>query len=176
MSEPSAKQASAKPPCAREPCSSAKAGMQTSTTPKATPSANDARMIVRTAADPSAPARERERGDALGRAHRRGEREPERADRAQRGRHDDGRPGRRDHGHCGDDQRADDEEQLLQPGLERVGGVAQLLRRQQARPERAHAGADRRQRRAHERGARDQRERRGRRAIASSARPPNAAG
>ena len=62
-SEPSAKQESAKPPCAREPCASPNAGIATSTTPNATPIRNVESMTVRTAAEPSAPARDGGRGD-----------------------------------------------------------------------------------------------------------------
>ena len=111
-------------------------------------------MTVRTAAEPSAPARDGGRGRSLDGAHRRREREPDGADRRRRPRpRATAADGERDHRDGGGDQRAEDEEQLLQPGLERVGGVAQALRREQARPERAHAGAERRQRRSGQRGA-----------------------
>ena len=57
-SEPQEKLASAKPPLAREPCASAKAGISTSTIPKAVPIASDDSITVRRPAEPSAPARD----------------------------------------------------------------------------------------------------------------------
>ena len=100
-------------------------------------------------------------GGGLDGAHRRRERKPEGADRRQDCGGHDGGPRRRDHGDGSGEQRAEDEEHLLQPGLERVGGVAQALGREQAGPDRAHARTERGQRRPGQAGARDQRGDRG---------------
>ena len=89
-----AKHASAKPPCAREPCASPNAGISTSTTPNAVPSAKHATMTVRTAPDPSAPARDGAR--AIRPAARTGGASANQSvpTHGERGGRDDGRPGR----------------------------------------------------------------------------------
>ena len=125
------------------------------------PSANDASITVRTAAEPSAPARDGERGDALDGAHRRREREPDGADRGER------RPPR------GSPPTAAPTTAIAatisgpktkNTSCSQASSAYAVSRRpwvgEQARPERAHARAERRQRRAGQRGARDQREHR----------------
>ena len=155
-SEPSAKQERAKPPCAREPCASANAGIATSTMPNAIPIANVESITVRTAAEPSAPALEA--GAATSTARTDGASanqtvptaaKPEAASMAAQG----GATGDRRH-----DQRPDDEEHLLQPGLERVRGVAQPRRPSRlGQSARMHAPSGGSVAPA-ERGARDQRD------------------
>ena len=67
---------------------------------------------------------------------------------------DEHRDGRRGHGGDPADQdRSEDERELLHPGLERERGLAQILLGQHARPQRTDAGADRRQRGAGRGGA-----------------------
>ena len=61
--------------------------------------------------------------------------------------------GGRDHRDGRGDQRAEDEEELLQPGLERVCGVPQALTLRAGSAQSPHAGAERRQRRARQRRA-----------------------
>ena len=99
--------------------------MVTSTTPKAAPSATHVINTVRTALRPERARARRRPLRSAGRAHGRREREPDGPDPGERRGRDERGPGRRDRGDGGHDQRAEDEEDLLQPGLERVGRVAQ---------------------------------------------------
>ena len=156
-SDPSAKHESAKPPCAREPCSSPKAGIATSTMPKATPIAKVESITVRTAAEPSAPARDF--GRAVGSMARTAgvsanQRVPTAVRTAAVTMAADGVATT---AMAAASSGPEDEEHLLQPGLERVRGVAQALRPEQTRPDRAHARTERGQRRPGQPGARDQR-------------------
>ena len=95
------------------------------------------------------------------RADRRGERDERRPDPADHRRDGESENRRDGGGQERDEQRADDEGDLLQRGLERVGGGTQLRVGEHPRPERAQRRADRRHQGARSRGAdRDRRERR----------------
>ena len=151
-SDPIAKDASANPPWAREACASPNAGITTSTTPNPMPSARHEIITVRTAEEPSAPACDAVRGVPLA-ASTGGARAnhavpiPAQAAAVMIAAHAGATIAT-----AATISGPEDEEQLLQPGLERVRRIAQAPSRQQARPERPHARPDGRQRRPGERG------------------------
>ncbi len=148
---PTAQAASSQPATPRMPCSSAKATVVTSAAPKSPPRVRHTAARVSTSrhgigsrAPDSVATTGRGLGAALGR-------ERERADQAADGgggEAGDRVPGRRQHR---DQDRADDEDDLVEHGLEREGGLHLRGSVEQVGPPGAHAGADLGERRPGER-------------------------
>ena len=144
-SEPAEKPASAIPASARLPCVSAKAGTAISTAPKPRPSQMQRSAIVRTPIAESAPSRELCRSSAGTASRTGGMREKTNVPTAARtAAPTTGATGIDDREH-GDEERAADEDHLLQRGVERVRGARAVLSRN-GRPDRAEHRRDGRQR------------------------------
>ena len=132
-------------PSSAPPWPSAKAGKPTSVPPKPSRGRRRGRSSVTTPRDASAP-----RIDAClsasGRQARTGSASAieQRADASRRRRNAEREHRRRGRGQQGDEQRPDDEGDLLQRCLERVRGGAQFGIGEHPRPERAQRGPDRR--------------------------------